>query len=166
MKKIIIYQFVILIMAMMFFYTDMEGQELSFSIKLDKAAYKRGAPINCTMTITNTGNTDIVLNNRFLVNYPDGPHEVSLQLIGPDLKQVPIASLIRAGFQSKRFMVLKPGSSEADVYRITDNYKLDKPGKYSVVAYYENKNDTPKELNIGASWKGTLLSNKESFSIR
>ena len=116
--------------------------------------------------ISNLGKKDIVINNRFLVNRPTGPHEVSLQVIGPDLKQVPFESKINAGVTSNKYIVLHPGNTETDTYLLTEDFSLYKPGAYSVTAYYENTQSQAGPAFKQPAWMGTLISNKVVFKIR
>jgi hypothetical protein len=145
---------------------NLYSQELSFTISLDKAIYNKGEPVKCTLTIKNVSNKDQVVNNRFLVNLPTGPHEVSLQILDSDLYTIPFASLIRASFDSHKFILLAPGKTEMKTYTVTGDFDLLKTGKYSITAYYENQSDTPASLKMSASWKGSLISNKAIFNLR
>lgn len=142
------------------------AQDLSFTIKLDKTNYKKGEPVSCIMMLKNMSKKDIVINNRFLVNRPTGPHEVSLQVIDPNLEQLPFTSKVNASFTSKKFIVLHPGITEMKTYIITEDFDLTEAGDYSVTAYYENTKN-PAGLTIKQpAWTGTLISNKVIFKLR
>lgn len=135
-------------------------EALSFSIKLDKSNYNKGEPVKCSLILKNNSTKDIVVNNRFLVNLPMGPHEISFQIFDRDLKQVLFTTKINAGFESNRFILLHPGTTEVKTYILSDHFDLTEKGNYSIVAYYENKNDPPAALKLPSAWKGTLMSNK------
>ena len=134
--------------------------DLSFSIKLNKTKYKKGEPVNCTMTLKNTSQKDMVINNRFLVNHPMGTREISFQIIGPDLQQVPFVVKINAGIKSRKFRALHPGQSDSHDIELSYYFDMETPGKYSVVGYYENTDDSPDSMHLTPAWKGQLVSNK------
>ena len=142
------------------------GQDLSFTISLDKTAYNKGDQVKCTMMFKNTSKKDMVINNRMLVNNPNGPHEISFQILDPGVKQVRFASLVNASAESKKFLVLHPGKTETKIYLLTEDFELNEPGNYNIVGYYQNRYDAPVSLKMAPSWKGTLLSNKVNFTIR
>ena len=166
MKSTMLYPIIASVMMMLATTGNLMGQDLGFTIKLDKINYEKGEPIHCTMVIKNLGKKDITINNRFLVNRPTGPHEVSLQVIGPDLKEVPFESKIRASFTSNKYIVLHPGGTETKTYILTGDFNLFEPGDYSVTAYYENKGNPPGPAPKQPAWMGTLTSNKLMFKIR
>lgn len=159
MKKFL---FLWLTSAVLFSMAPIQAQtpDLSFSIKLNKAKYKKGDPVNCTMTLTNTSRNNLVINNRFLVNHPMGTREVSFQIIGPDLELVPLVVKINASIKSRKFGVLHPGQSDSHDIELSYYFEMGKPGKYSVVGYYENTDDSPEAMHLAPAWKGQLVSNK------
>ena len=140
--------------------------ELSFTIKLDKTTYKVNEPMKCSMILKNESAGDIVVNNRFLVNLPGGPLEVSFQLIGPDLKPAIFQKLINAPRKSNHFHLLHPGESVSKPYMLTGVFDISQKGQWNVAAYYKNKQDTPPELKLASAWMGQLVSNKVNFTIR
>lgn len=166
MKRIILHPLAAIMILILVAAGSLKGQELSFAISLDKTTYNKGEPVKCTLTIKNVSNMNQVVNNRFLVNLPTGPHEVSLQILDPDLHTAPFASLVRASFDSHKFILLAPGKTEIKTYTVTGDFDLIKVGKYSITAYYENQSDTPASLKMPASWKGSLISNKAIFNLR
>ncbi len=145
---------------------NLNGQDLSFAIKLNKTEYNKGEPVNCTMTLKNTGNQDLVVNNRFLVNVPSGPHEISFQVLDSGLNRIPFSTKVNASRESNEYIVLHPGQSEAATYLLSKRFNLTEAGIYFVEAYYENRFDAPASLHMSASWKGSLKSNKVIFTIR
>ncbi len=142
-----------------------QAQGLTFSISLNKTVYAVGEPIVCTMTLKNTGATALVVNHRFLVNNPIGPHEVSFQAIDPALKTIALAVRIRAGAQSLKYILLQPGSTTAKTFVFSHYFPSSAKGQYSVTGFYENKLNAPASLALPASWKGRLRSNKAIFTL-
>lgn len=145
--------------------SSLQGQELQFSVTLDKASYNKGEPIKCELTIKNISKKELVVNNRFLVNLPNGPHEVSLVITDPDHYPVFFTSLVRASFQSDEYVKLKPGGSTSASYTISNDFDFVKPGAYQVTGYYENKSEAPVSLHFPIAWKGSLTSAKSTFTI-
>jgi hypothetical protein len=143
----------------------LNAQGLSFSISLDKKSYAKGEPVKCTMTLKNNGKQNIVVNNRFLVNLPNGPHEVSMVITDPTNHQLSFNSRVRASFESDVFTVLQPGKITTRIYDLTGDYLFSDTGNYNILAYYENKSNAPANSKIGNPWKGTLISNKSFFSL-
>jgi hypothetical protein len=166
MKNMIIYPFMSAIMLVLAVSGNMKAQDLSFTIKPDKTNYKKGEPVKCVMTLINNSKKDLVVNNRFLVNLPTGPLEVSLVITDPDNHLVPFTSLVRASFDSDEFITLGPGKTTTNTYTLTNDFDLITPGNYSILAYYQNKSEAPASLKLPVAWKGTLLSNKTYFSLR
>ena len=143
-----------------------QPQELSFTIKLDKTNYKVNEPMKCSMMLKNESARDIVVNNRFLVNLPGGPLEVSFQLIGPDLKPAIFQKLINAPRKSRHFRLLHPGESVSKTYLLSEAFDVSQKGQWNITAYYKNKQDTPPELKLASAWMGQLVSDKVNFTIR
>lgn len=166
MKSIMLYPIIASVMMMLATTGNLMGQDLGFTIKLDKTSYKKGEPIICTLMLKNISNKDILINNRFLVNRPNGAHEVSLLLIDPNLLQVPFETKINASFSSDSYIVIHPGNTEQSTYIITEDFYLTKTGDYAVTAYYENTENPAGTAFKQPAWKGTLISNKITFKIR
>jgi hypothetical protein len=166
MKKMILYPLVASMMIMLAASGNLKSQELSFTISLDKASYNKGEPVKCLFELKNTGKRDLVVNNRFLVNMPDGPHDISLVITGPGMLPALFISQINAGSPTNEFVLLKPGKSVTKTYKLSEDFLLSEVGKYSIVAYYENKSNPLASLKLPDSWKGTLISNKANFSLR
>jgi hypothetical protein len=165
MKRYILQPFVTVLLLILISSISLRGQDLSFTINLDKATYHKGDTVKCIMTLTNNSNKNLVINNRFLVNRPLSPHEISFEFIGPDMKPVTFISKINASSQSKKYIVLKPGNSQTKTYQLTEDFELTGTGNYSVTAYYNNRFDAPASLKMSSAWKGNLISNKVSFTI-
>lgn len=166
MKRFILHQLVALIMVILIASGNLNGQDLSFTIKLDKTAYNKGEQISCTMMLKNISSKDLVVNNRFLVNRPGGPHEISFQIMDPGMKMVPFSSKVNASSKSKKFLVLHPGKTEIRTYILTEDFDLTETGNYNIAAFYENRVDAPASLKLSSSWKGNLISNKVNFTLR
>ena len=109
---------------------------------------------------------DLVVNNRFLVNWPSGPHEVSFQITDPGMKMIPFSNKVNASMESNEFIVLHPGKTETATYILSKRFEFTETGNYNVTAYYENRYDPPASLNMAPSWKGDLKSNKVIFTLR
>lgn len=166
MKKIILHPVLAAIMIILVSSGYLNGQELSFTISLDKTNYNKGEQISCTMMLKNISSKDIVVNNRFLVNRPSGPHEISFQITDPDIKMVPFSSKVNASSKSKKFLILHPGQTEIRTYILTEDFELTETGNYNIAAYYENRFDAPALSKMTAAWKGNLKSNKVNFTLR
>jgi hypothetical protein len=141
------------------------AQPLRFTIQLNKASYKTGEQVQCTLKITNTGNRNVVVNNRFLVNRPNGAHDIAFQLTGPGLTTVAFTSKIKASAQSDRYVLLRPGGSAFKNYDLSEDFDLLKPGKYELMGWYDNQFDPPAALKLGPAWRGNIPSNKTGFTI-
>lgn len=145
---------------------NLNGQDLSFTIKLDKSEYNKEEKVSCTMILKNTGAKDIVINNRFLVNRSGGPHEVSFQVTDQNMNVIPFSTKVNASRESKEFIILHPGQSDSATYNLSKRFQMAEAGVYYVEAYYENQFDPPASLNMSSSWKGNLKSNKIIFTLR
>jgi hypothetical protein len=165
MKRFILQPFVTIIMVILISSVNVRSQDLSFTIKLDKTTYHKGDTVKCFMTLKNNSNKNLVINNRFLVNRPLGPHEISFEFTDPDLKPVPFISKINASLQSKNYILLKPGNAETKTYLLTEDFELTGAGNYSVTAFYDNHLDAPALSKMPSAWKGSLISNKINFTI-
>jgi hypothetical protein len=118
------------------------------------------------MTLKNTGTRDLVVNNRFLVNRPSGPHEVSFQVTDQNMNMIPFAAKVNASRESNEFIVLHPGQTDSATYILSKRFNMTEAGVYYVEAYYENSFDPPGPLKMPSAWKGNLKSNKIIFTIR
>ena len=166
MKRVILHPLLAVIMVILFAAGNLKGQDLSFTIKLNKTEYNKGEPINCTMTLKNTGKKDLVVNNRFLVNVPSGPHEISFLVLDSGLNRIPFSAKVNASRESNEYIVLHPGQTEEATYLLSKRFDMAEAGVYNIEAYYENRFDAPASLNMASSWKGSLKSNKVIFTIR
>ena len=144
---------------------NLNGQDLSFTIKLNKE-YTKGEPVSCTMILKNTGSKDLTVNNRFLVNRPSGPHEVSFQVTNQNMNLIPFSAKINASRDSKEFIVLHPGQTDSATCNLSELFEITETGVYYVEAYYENQFDPPGSLKMPSSWKGSLKSSKIIFTLR
>jgi len=143
-----------------------QSPDLTFSLNLNKSAFNAGETIQCNIMLKNTSSKDIVVNKRFLVNYPGGPHEVWLEIIGPNLKQIPFVIKINAEPGTGVFTLLKASQSVSGSYPLTNQFELAGPGRYSIKAYYENQVDPNSSTGLKTAWKGSLVSEKLNFTIR
>lgn len=166
MKKFISQSIVAILLLLFFAAGHINAQELVFTIKLNKTNYKKGEPVTCTMMLKNISKNNLVVNNRFLVNVPAGPHDISFQIIGPDMNPVPFAAKIKAAFESTDYILLASGKTESATYLLSKRFDLSKTGSYKLTAYYENKYDAPAALIMPPAWKGSLHSNSIAFTIR
>ncbi|MGH2554067.1 MAG: hypothetical protein ACRDEB_10135 [Chitinophagaceae bacterium] len=166
MKRIILHPLVAVIMVFFVASGNLNSQGLSFTIKLDKSEYTKGEPVSCIMILKNTGAKDLVVNNRFLVNRPSGPHEVSFQITDQDMNMIPFSAKVNASRESKEFIILHPGQGDSATYLLSKRFTMAETGVYYVEAYYENRVDPPGSLKMASSWKGDLKSNKIIFTLR
>src|SRR6267154_2942540 len=122
MKKLL--QFPLMTGMLLFSIASLKAQTpgLSFTIAVNKTSYAAGDPVKCTLTLKNTSGKDLVINKRFLVNNPAGPHEISFQLIGPDLKPLSFMLKIDASFTTSDYRVLHTGQSEIQNYTLGNGY--------------------------------------------
>jgi len=165
MKRFILQPIVTVMMVILVLSVNVRGQDLSFTIQLDKTSYNKGDTVKCKMTLKNISNNNLVVNNRFLVNYPGGPHEISFLIIDPGLKSVQFSSMINASSKSEHFMVLPAGKTETKTYILSEDFELTEKGNYSITGYYDNHFDAPVSLKMRSAWKGILISNKVNFTI-
>ncbi len=141
------------------------SEDLRLTIQLDKAAYRRREPIPCRILLENVSEKALVVNHRFLVNTPGGPHEITFQILGPDKKSVPFATEVRASFQSDAYVTLVPEDVVGRTYDLRKDHALAQPGAYTVRAFYENQKDAPAAQKLPPAWKGTLESNRVAFTL-
>jgi hypothetical protein len=106
-----------------------------------------------------------VINRRLLINHPSGPHEIFFQIFGPDKKLVPFESQVRALYESREFTRLGTEEVFGKLYDLTSDHILKGAGEYTISAFYENDQDPPLEMKLGAAWKGRLKSNSVQFVI-
>lgn len=152
-----------------------EDNVLKFSIEFEKTVFKEGEPVNCTMVLTNTGKTALIVNKRFLVNFPAPmPHEVFFVIKNEKGDELPFQLRIKAGDpKAKDFAELLPGKSikSSDIfgivqskgYNLTEAYDLKIPGVYTVYAVYENKTKPEGMNNV---WTGKIVSNNIKITIK
>jgi hypothetical protein len=139
---------------------------LQLKLNFDKNEYRINEPIVARISLKNAGSTDLVVNSRLLFNRPIGPHELFFHIIGPDRKVVVFTARIRASFESRDFIMLKPQQVLEKSYNLSRVHRLNSPGRYVAVLFYENQQDPPTELKLPSAWKGRLKSNSLSFSIK
>lgn len=141
-------------------------QELRLRISFEKSTYSADQPIVCRVLVENVSDSHVSLNSRMLVNVSTGPHELTFRILGPDKKTVPFTSKIRASFAGDQFTLLLPGQVAGVLYDLTKDHELSQRGSYTVQAFYENHSDAPASMNFPATWKGTLESNRASFTLQ
>lgn len=147
-------------------YGQSPANDLRFTISLQKTEFKPGRPVVLQMSLENVSDHAIVVNSRFMVNQATGPHEVVLQVVGPDKTTLPFTSKIRASFESGTFVQLQPKQTATDEYDLGQDFELTRPGAYFVRAHYQNEDDAPAQANLPSAWKGTLESNRVEFKLR
>ncbi len=140
--------------------------DLKFTISLPKQEFKIGQPVRLQMKLENTSDHPVVINSRFLVNDAIGPHEVVLQVFGPDLKTLPFLPAVRAAFESDVYETLAPHQAATTSDDLAQDFDLSRPGECSVRAYYQNQYDAPAKRKLPPAWKGTLESNRVQFKLK
>lgn len=140
-------------------------QDLRLRIEFEKSSYRSDEPIVCRVLIENVSDKYLTVNNRMLVNIATGPHELRFQILGPDKTSVPFVTKIRASFESDQFMLLPPSQVTGLLYDLRKDHPLTQRGTYTVRAYYENKNEAPAQVKLPPAWRGSLESNRASFSL-
>jgi hypothetical protein len=141
------------------------AQELRLRIEFDKSTYRADEPIVCRVTLENISENRHVVNNRMLVYVPTGPHELTFQILAPDKATMEFESKVRASFESDDFLLLLPKHLTGRLYDLRHDYTLTKRGEYTVRAYYETKTEAPASLNLPPAWRGSLESNRATFTL-
>ena len=111
-----------------------------------------------TVTLENAGPGPALASVRLLVNRPDGAHEVTFKMLGPDLREVPFTSRVNASYESRRWKVLEPGKSVFATTNLARDYDLSAQGFYTVQAVYENSQSAPAGTSDLQAWKGRIAS--------
>ena len=115
-----------------------------------------GVPV--TVTLSNAGKVPALVNARLLVGGPSDPHEVVLEILGPDKRARPFRSMVNASRESGSFQRLEPGASVSVVVDLAADYDLSAKGFYAVQAVYENRQDAPPGASDLEAWKGRAAS--------
>ena len=110
-----------------------------------------------SFVLSNEGSNPALVNSRLLVNGANQPHEVVLEVLGPDKRPRRFTALVNARSQSRTWKTVGPGKRVIGVARLERLFDLSQPGFYEVQAVYENKQDAPAGAALPA-WKGTVAS--------
>ncbi len=122
--------------------TRTESPKLTIVVSADKSEIPLDSEIEISITITNSSEEPLTLSFGHHGRMPDG-YQFDLQddqgkvvaRFGPRYKQLSNGNMFRlpdrpAG--SMRWGELKPGKSMVDHATISDDYKFDHPGKYTI----------------------------------
>lgn len=135
---------------------------LEFRIEVEPGELKAGQPVPARMTLKNTSDAPVRVNQRLLVNFPKSPHEVYFDITDEKGEKVPFALLVNAGRpRDTDFAELKPGESVTRAVDLGQAY-LTRPGVYAVKAVYENTH----ERDGAGVWQGRLESNTVAVRVQ
>lgn len=137
--------------------------ELSLFAATSKSMYHVGEPVSYMLLLRNVSDNPIVVNTRLLLNYDETfPHEILLNVIGPDGGEKELIPIIRATDPvDTDFGELEAGSFFMKELYLNELFDLTTPGTYSIEAVYENYT-VPRGLD---PWTGTLHSNPVTITI-
>jgi hypothetical protein len=141
-----------------------------FEIKLESQKIKLGQDVNITAQLKNSGSQNLWVNKRLLVNSAGSPavmREVWVKVVGPDGKEVPFSSRVRAGeARPTDFGLLKPGEKVTKQFKLSNYFKLEAPGTYEVTAHYQDgTKEVPPTPGGAAHWKEQLSSAPAKFEL-
>jgi hypothetical protein len=109
------------------------------------------------LSLVNDGQEPLLVNGRLAINAPYSPEpfrEIGFVITDQDGAEADFLARINIGFpQDANFITLEPGQAVDREVDLTAYYQLE-PGRYTVVATYENQTD-PSD---GQAWKGTVSS--------
>jgi hypothetical protein len=134
--------------------TEKDGAPLSITLSVAKDSFEVGAPIEVTITLTNTGKTDVVweserpdpayrnfwfsLKVKDVADIPTTAYHRKIR--GKQFPEDPIA--VQSG--SSQFATLAAGHSVNFVIDLTKLYQLELPGTYTLVVGRDNESNKAK----------------------
>jgi hypothetical protein len=123
------------------------------------------ADVPVTFLLSNVGATPAFVNSRFLVNAPGEPHEVVLEVIGPDKGPRRFSALVNARAESRSWKTVASGTRVFGIASLGKLFDLSQKGFYAVQAIYENAQDAPAG-SAATAWKGRVASNVLRLEIK
>lgn len=142
--------------------TNLMETKSVLEIKLASQQVRRGQDVNLTVQLKNTSSQRLWVNQRMLLNIIQSPvtmREVWVDVVGPDGKQIPFSSHVRAGEANvSDFKVLNPGQVVSKQISLSNNFDMEKPGVYQVTAHYQDGTKSIPKAPDGAAHLRELLS--------
>ncbi len=120
------------------------SSDVRFTAELDKAEYATGDAVNIDFVLENNGEEAVYVNQRFYAMGKDSQardRDVTVELISPEGESLPCKFTYTPGLpRTGNFKKLEKGeSAKTERPRNLKGYfDIEKPGKYTVKAVYEN----------------------------
>lgn len=118
------------------------GPPLVLRASVEPVSSSVGDPVSLAVRLFNTGETEISVSRRLLLNHPDAPAgygEVFVETDGPPRYRNVRRFHVRAGAATDAdFVTLQPGAHVGREYMLTDYESLHVPGRYSLVVGYRH----------------------------
>lgn len=148
-----------------------DESNLEFRIQTDNSTYNTKGTIFLKMTITNGGDSSIIISKRLIINDPTTPiragaGETYLIITSPSDDTLSFDAFVDVVYpNSDDFIELKPGETvrERTLQNINEYYDFSTKGEYRITAYYYNyfnKGITPQP------WQGKIKSNTIVIQIQ
>jgi len=134
---------------------------LTLSIVMAENVVLLGHAAIAEIRLVNHTNANLWINSRMaLERFSDlsDHRELWLQVRGPDGAEVPLECIknIRPA-SSENYRVIRPGEHASHTEMLTSCFALDKPGVYTIVAFYQDGNPDPPPSPAGATYVSSLI---------
>jgi len=138
---------------------------LMLMLELDKSTYQSDEPITGTLTLRNTGESEVLVNGRMAPNEQTAPErlrDIVFSIRGPAGEfLIPKILINMRAPRDTDFVMLTPGDSIEKEIGLDEIYAFAQPGTYSVQAIYLNVSDP----EVSVAWKGQLSSDVVTFRL-
>jgi hypothetical protein len=143
-----------------------EVESLMLETNVEKTKYQSSDPILVSVKLTNTGDNDVVINQRMAINYSSAPkslREITFTVTGPSGENIPFTAKTNVRrVKTEDLVVLSPGETIEKVYDINLFYNIKNTGVYSISAIYQNSIEIDKN---DLTWKDKVISNTTTFEV-
>jgi hypothetical protein len=123
---------------------DGGGGPVTLGLSLVSGIVTVGDFVVADISLVNVSPTPVWLNGRLALNREDDPpqmREVWILVVGPDGHDVPFECMKRLRqTNSDDYRVLKPHESISTEEVLTGCYRFERPGRYSLAAFYQDEN--------------------------
>ena len=147
---------------------------LTLTIDPEQQTYHLGEKIFVNLTLTNTGDEQLLVYGRMIFVPSPSPVELNLSEIivfDPTHKVIPLNANGNIAWQPRKesFFFLGPGESITKQSYILNSEDYDQPGIYTLKAIYRNSFD-PSDVfensdDTREAWKGEVVSSSTTFEI-
>ncbi len=140
---------------------------LMLTLKLDQSVYTETEAIHAILSLSNSGQEELVVNSRMAANNSVAPElvrDLEFVIVSPSGQKAEFKVKVNVSpLGNDDFTTLAAASSVQANYDLVTFYSLNETGNYSIYAVYENQLNPTDGRN---AWKGRIESNKIEFEIR